>query len=958
MEEWTSGANNYLKKLILVLIRGILKMITMKIACSIFVTFISIFTCAQTTYYVDNLSGDDGNDGTTSSSAFQKLEKVNELILQPGDSVLFKRGGKWIGTLRPQGSGTKGKRIVIGAFGKGDDPVIDAEGKSLESDFMSASILLFNQEYWEIRDIEVRNFEKGNPDKPSEKAGILVLAKDVGTLHDFKFENVKISHVNGSLKTRENGGLFLNVITDSIPEKRVPTNFDGIYVNNCHFFNVDRGGFLNQSFWKNRDFDSKFGEVCKNGKVNNWYPNKNILIENCRFEDVGGNGLVTRVAESPVVQNNLFVKCSSRTTGNASYPYNCNNALWQYNEACYTIYNEGDVDASGFDSDYLCKNTTIQYNYSHHNDWGGLLVCSWGKLKNAFNDGTIVRNNIFQNEKHHMIRFSGNITNTLISDNLFISDSEIDDGLLWYKHWGEIWPDKTVLKDNIFYNLGAKKFLLSGESGNNTFSENSISGVNFSDCADFKKVKDHEKLESKIEKIKKTGARKEFVNSKAGVVTDIMWGAWYTQGNFKPKQRIEFTLTNTLDIDRENCPVIIKRENFPLPDLHEMWVTVVDPDLPSYEGPSEELLRLQGGHQMRAETNGHAIYHQMDDLDKDGIWDELFFQTDIKAHAEKTIYIYMGENTRGWNKHYTHANIGSYCRHLMPFWESENIGWKIWFANACDVFAKRKPVLMSSHLYVENMDGYAVSARNRDWGSDIQGVAGSLGGGGICLFENPDEPATISLPRYTPAKAELAPKSLWNAGQISDTRYAYEVVVNGPIRSIIKIKGMNWDSGNGLYEYEQYYTVYAHQSYCTSKVIFTTFLPKTIDVKMGCGFKKKPDENHFIQEEGIIISGGPEAIKDPENIDDREEYIVDFIGTALVVKDEFKPEYQFVEEFNGNHTFKIGTPKNNTFEFMLSSAWSEGAVYNTKDKFAGYIRNSALGYNNPLVVKFVRIQEK
>jgi hypothetical protein len=654
----------------------------------------------------------------------------------------------------------------------------------------------------------------------------------------------------------------------------------------------------------------------------------------------------------------LFVKCSSRTTGNASYPYNCNNALWQFNEACYTVYNEGDVDASGFDSDYMCKNTVIQHNYSHHNDWGGLLVCSWGKLKNSFNDGTIIRNNIFQDEKHHMIRFSGNITNTEISNNLFVTDSEIDDVMMWYKHWGEIWPDKTVIKDNTFYNKGAKQFLMLGETTNNSISDNSLEGSSFTDFTDFKSVQNNNELESKIKKIKNVGARKKFTVSKAKNVSDIMWGAWYTQGKFKPKQRIEFTITNDLAMDRENCAVVITRENFPLPDLHEMWVTVVDPDLLPYEGPSEELLRLQGGHQMRAETNGHAIFHQMDDLDKDGIWDELFFQVDIKANSEKTIYIYLGENIRGWNKHFTHANIGSYCRHQMPFWESENVGWKIWFANSCDVYAKRKPALMSNQLYMENLDGYSVSAVNDDWGSDIQSVAGSFGGGAICLFENPDKPDLVSMPRFTPVKAELAPKSMWNAGQISDTRYAYEVVVNGPVRSIIKIKGMNWDSGNGFYEYEQYYTVYAKQSFCTSKVVFTTFLPKKAGVKMGCGFRKKTGEDNFIKENGIIISSGPEGIKDPENIDDRKEYIVDFIGTALVVREEFSPEYQFVSEHSGNHTFKITPNQDHTFEFLLSSAWSEGAVYNTKEDFSKYILKTALEYNNPLQSNWKQIQEK
>lgn len=433
---------------------------------------------------------------------------------------------------------------------------------------------------------------------------------------------------------------------------------------------------------------------------------------------------------------------------------------------------------------------------------------------------------------------------------------------------------------------------------------------------------------------------------------------WYVQGNFRPSQRLEFTLSNKLDFDRVNAPIIIKRENFPVPDLHEMWVTVVDPGLPPYEGPSEELLRLQGGHQLRAETNGHAIYHQMDDLDKDGIWDELFFQTDIKARSEKTIYIYLGENIRGWNKHYTHANIGSYARHQMPFWETENVGWKIWFANSVDVYAKRKPILMSQHLYMENLDGYGVSAIDRDWGSDIQSVAGSFGGGAICLFEDQQKPDVVSMPRFTPTKLETAPKSNWNAGQISDTRYAYEVIVNGPVRSIIKIKGMNWNTDHGSYAYEQYYTVYAKQSYTASKVIFTTFSADKPGVKMGAGFRKKPEENHFLQEDGIIISSGPEAIKDPENIDDRKEHKVEFIGTALIVKDSYKPEYQYVSDHKGNHTFRIGAAKDNSFEFMLSSAWSEGAVYNNKQDFTDYIRKTSMEYNSPVQSDFIQIQKK
>ena len=45
-----------------------------------------------TTYYVDSKGGNDSNDGTSESKAFKTLDKVNGLNLEPGDTVLLKKG--------------------------------------------------------------------------------------------------------------------------------------------------------------------------------------------------------------------------------------------------------------------------------------------------------------------------------------------------------------------------------------------------------------------------------------------------------------------------------------------------------------------------------------------------------------------------------------------------------------------------------------------------------------------------------------------------------------------------------------------------------------------------------------------------------------------------------------------------------------------------------------------------
>ncbi len=81
-----------------------------------------------TTYYVDSAGGVDGNNGTSTSTPWKTLTKVNNTTFQPGDFILFKAGGVWTGTtqLNPKGSGTTNNPIVIDMYGTGSKPLIDA----------------------------------------------------------------------------------------------------------------------------------------------------------------------------------------------------------------------------------------------------------------------------------------------------------------------------------------------------------------------------------------------------------------------------------------------------------------------------------------------------------------------------------------------------------------------------------------------------------------------------------------------------------------------------------------------------------------------------------------------------------------------------------------------------------------------------------------------------------------
>ncbi|MBN2773446.1 MAG: carbohydrate binding domain-containing protein, partial [Prolixibacteraceae bacterium] len=79
-------------------------------------------TANSTNYYVSN-SGNDSNSGTSTSTPWKSLDKVNSFNFSPGDKIYFKKGDKWFGQLRPR-SGNSSARITYGAYGSGSKPLL------------------------------------------------------------------------------------------------------------------------------------------------------------------------------------------------------------------------------------------------------------------------------------------------------------------------------------------------------------------------------------------------------------------------------------------------------------------------------------------------------------------------------------------------------------------------------------------------------------------------------------------------------------------------------------------------------------------------------------------------------------------------------------------------------------------------------------------------------------------
>ena len=139
-------------------------------------------TSTQRTFYVDSITGDDANKGSSLTEAWKSLDKLNQQVFEPGDRILFKSGTEYVGQFEPKGSGSEGKPVMVDKYGDGGKPILHGDGQKQHT------ILLEGLEYWELNNLEVTN--KGEKPDPGRNGIIIYLVDHViKQVHRFQFEN-------------------------------------------------------------------------------------------------------------------------------------------------------------------------------------------------------------------------------------------------------------------------------------------------------------------------------------------------------------------------------------------------------------------------------------------------------------------------------------------------------------------------------------------------------------------------------------------------------------------------------------------------------------------------------------------------------------------------------------------------------------------------------------------------
>jgi hypothetical protein len=413
-----------------------------------FLFFLSLVSA--NTYFIDDINGLDSNVGTSAGSAWQTLTRVNATVFSAGDSIFFKANGIWVGQLFPKGSGSADMPIVIGQYGTGLRPMIDGGGMS------NPVVYLYNQEYWEISDLEITN----QSDTEGDRVGVRVEAENYGTVNYIHLENLYIHDVKGivghSPAAKRTGGINFRVLGEN-----PSTRFNDLLIENCELVHLDGSGISNEA--NTSDYPGTTA----------WHARKytNYRIRNNSINDISKNAIIMRMADSScVVEYNLCWDTAYRAgTGNTIFSRSCLGTVFQFNEGY--LNRATNYDGCLYDADLASPECVFQYSYSHDNNHGLFWTCTYPQDSNV-----ICRYNISQNDLGNIFTVNYPNTSVYIYNNTVYIDSATSPTIISERNNGGSGNRTYYFYNNIIYNLSSNSSYQFTSGYNRTFENNCFYG--------------------------------------------------------------------------------------------------------------------------------------------------------------------------------------------------------------------------------------------------------------------------------------------------------------------------------------------------------------------------------------------------------------------------------------------------------------------------------------------------
>lgn len=381
------------------------------------------------------------------------------------------------------------------------------------------------------------------------------------------------------------------------------------------------------------------------------------------------------------------------------------------------------------------------------------------------------------------------------------------------------------------------------------------------------------------------------------------------------------TLTNEIDVERTEVIVLSKKQ--------------IIEKIPSFD--ETQILSF-------VDSLNTEIPYQLDDLDQDGIWDEVALVVDFKAQETKRLMIYAfakaesPQYTKATDVHFgvgkakpVASEVQKYVRQAGedwremdslffqmegPAWENDKVGFRMYFdpRNGIDIFGKtiEEPTLHQQGLTTNYHE-------KADWGMDILKVGNSLGAGSIA-FKKQD--------------------SLYRLSGVNGARF--EAITEGPARAIFRMTYLDEPIGDKTYH-----------------------VVHTITIEKGDWFYKSDVEIHGIMDGIELVTGIVDLKENKHELYNTREsnYVLysygkqsenkDGLGMAIIAGNSSASNSEAPNEGEGitnTHLLNLGQGKNHSFYFM--SGWeASDSQFKTDQGFKEAIATATAQMSSPINIK-------
>ena len=346
-----------------------------------------------------------------------------------------------------------------------------------------------------------------------------------------------------------------------------------------------------------------------------------------------------------------------------------------------------------------------------------------------------------------------------------------------------------------------------------------------------------------------------------------------------------------------------------------------------------------------------TIPSQVNDLDGDGKWDELFVVANFASKEKKIVQLkWVNEAPKfpirtsvrfgkreaeniplqpateeSVNAHQVYKKLGFQKYQTDgPSWENDKVGFRHYLdgRNAKDVFGKKTPSITPEDVGISSTgaveDNYHVM---HDWGRDVFPVGTSVGLGGYALQIN-DEITRLGI---------IGTDTLNNIEKTT-----FKIVAEGPVNSVLRYNFQNWKASGKNYQVNETTSIwpgmYAFKNSVKIKGITgkETFLIALSNINNQKGLK-------------VIEVGKWVCLIQHDNLTYKREWI---LGTAIIVP---KKDYLgYIEapktgQLTDSYFAKMKIVENTSIRYYAVAGWELSADKNFKDAqyFTDYVTNLA-----------------